>query len=122
MAENEKIVYIATHAEEDAFRATVPFVMANAAQAMDVEAVVALQGTSVFIAMKGYAEHVHASALPPLKQLLDSFLEAGGKLLVCIPCLKERKLEESDLIPGAVLTAAGNLTQEILTAKATVVY
>lgn len=122
MAEAEKIVYIATHAEEDPFKATIPFVMANAAQAMDVEAVVVLQGTSVFLAMKGYAEHVFAPNFPPLKQLMDSFLEAGGKLMVCVPCIKERKIEESDLIAGATLTAAGALTEQILGAKATVVY
>ena len=47
MAEKEKIVYIVTHAGEDPERATFPFMFATAAQAMEVEAVVTLQG-SVF--------------------------------------------------------------------------
>jgi len=122
MAEPEKIVYIVTHAGEDPDRATLPFVLANAALVMEVEAVVALQGTAVYLAKKGYLEHVLAPGLPPLKDLVKSFLDAGGKLLVCVPCIKERKIVESDLIEGAVTTAAAALTQEILTAKATLVY
>ncbi len=122
MAEPEKIVYIVTHAGEDPDRATLPFVLANAALVMEVEAVVALQGTAVYLAKKGYLEHVSAPGLPPLKDLVKSFLDAGGKLLVCVPCIKERKIVEADLIEGAVTTAAAALTQEILTAKATLVY
>lgn len=122
MEQKEKIVYILTHGPEDPERATLPFVLANAAQAMEVEAVVALQGTSVFLAMKGMLDHVSAAGLAPLKGLVENFVSQGGKLLVCVPCIRERKIEEADLIEGAVLTAAGALTQEILTANATLVY
>ena len=38
--EKEKLVFIATHAEEEPEVASFPFLLANAAQAMDVEAVV----------------------------------------------------------------------------------
>ena len=122
MAEKEKIVYIVTHGAEDPERATFPFMLATAAQAMEVEAVVALQGTSVFLAKKGILEHVAAAGLPPLKDLVTRFLGEGGKLLVCVPCIRDRKIEESDLIEGASTTAAAALNQEILTANATLVY
>jgi uncharacterized protein involved in oxidation of intracellular sulfur len=39
-----------------------------------------------------------------------------------VPCIRERKIEEADLIKGATPTAAAALTQEILTANATLVY
>ena len=45
MAEKEKIVLVATHAGEDPERASLPLMLANAAQAMDMEAVVVLQAT-----------------------------------------------------------------------------
>ena len=45
---------------------------------------------------------------------------------MCVPCIRERKISEadlaSDLIEGASPTAAAALTQEILTANATLVY
>jgi len=122
MAEKEKIVYIVTHGAEDPERATFPFMLATAAQTMEVEAVVALQGTSVFLAKKGFLDHISAAGLPALKKLVESFLSEGGKLLVCIPCIRERKIEEADLIEGAAPTAAAALTQEILSANATLVY
>jgi uncharacterized protein involved in oxidation of intracellular sulfur len=120
--EKEKIIYITTHAGEDPERASLPLVLANAAQAMEVDALVVLQGTGVYLAKKGYVEHVHAAGLAPLKELLDNFVEAGGKLLVCVPCMQQRNINESDLIEGAEPTAAGSLTMEILSAKATLVY
>ena len=121
-AETEKILYIATHGSEDPEMASLPFVLANAVIAMDVQAAVVLQGAAVFLAKKGYLKHVHAAGFSPLKELIDLFLELGGRLLVCIPCIQERKIDESDLIESAVPTAGGNLTLEILSANATLVY
>jgi len=118
----EKIVYIATCAGEHPEKASLPFVLANAALAMDIEAVVILQGTGVYLAKKGYLDNVFAAGLPPLKELVMSFLELGGRLLVCVPCIKERKIDVSDLIEGAKPTAAAVVTDELLTSKAQLVY
>ncbi len=81
MDEQEKIVLIATHAGEDPERATFPFMLANAAQAMGVEAVVVLQGNGVYLAKKGYADDITFPGLTPLKNLIPSYVENGGKLL-----------------------------------------
>ncbi|MDX9862049.1 MAG: DsrE family protein [Rhodospirillales bacterium] len=121
-AVKEKIVYITTYAGENPEKASLPFVLANGALAMEVEAVVVLQSTAVYLAKKGYLDNVFAAGLPALKDLVQSFLEQGGQLLVCVPCIRERKIEESDLIPGATPISAAALTQEILEANATLVY
>jgi predicted peroxiredoxin len=120
--EKEKIVFIATHAGEDPERATFPFLMANAAQAMDIEAVLVLQGTGVYLAKKGYAEHIAVHGLTPLKILAENFVGNGGKILVCIPCLEERNISPDDLIEGAELCKAGKVVLEVTSAKSTVVY
>jgi len=120
--EKEKIVLIATHAGEDPERATFPFLVANAAQSMDVEAVVVLQGTGVFLGKQGYAAHVLAPGLTPLQTLIDSFVANGGKILVCMPCIEERKISHADLIQGTELIKAGRLVVEMTSAKSTVVY
>lgn len=49
-------------------------------------------------------------------------LEQGGQLLVCVPCIKERHIEESDLIEGSQTTAAGNLNVLATEANAVLVY
>lgn len=121
-AKKEKIVYIGTYAGENPEKASLPFVLANAALAMEIDAVVALQSTAVFLAKKGYLDNVFAAGLPALKDLVQSFLDQGGRLIVCVPCIRERKIDESDLIPGAKPVAAAGLTTEILEADATLVY
>ncbi len=123
MAEKkQKVVYIATHAGEDPERATLPFVLGNAALAMDIDVTVALQGPGVFLAKKGYMENVFAGGLPPLKELLESFLDLGGRLLVCSPCIQDRQIKESDLIEKSEIMGAALLTQELLEANASLVY
>ena len=118
----EKILYVATCAGENAEKASLPFVLANAALAMEVDCAVALQSTGVYLAKKGYLENVFAAGLPPLKGLVQSFLDQGGRLLVCVPCIRERQIGEEDLIEGAEPTAAAKLTMEILSANACLVY
>lgn len=120
----EKILYFATHACDNPEKAALPFVMANAALAMDIEAVVALQGDGVYLAQKGYAERmIRPGGFPPVAKLLKEFLELGGRLLVCVPCIKERNIDEkTDLVAGSKLSAAGAFNIEAMEAKAVFVY
>ena len=124
MAEKEeKILYIGTHGGEDPEKASMPFVMACAALAMDIKASVCLQGNGVYLARKGYADNVLPSGgFPHIKELLKTFMELDGKMLVCAPCIKSRKIEESDLIDGVGITAAGALNVEALESGAVFVY
>jgi len=121
-AQREKIVYISTNGAENPEKASLPFVLANAAMVMEVETLVALQGPAVFLAKKGILEHVHAAGFAPLKELVEAFFDQGGRLAVCVPCIQERKIDVADLIEDAIPMAGGALTQEILSANATLVY
>ncbi len=79
-----------------------------------------LQGTAaVMLAVHGMNEHVFAPGLPPLKELMDSFLQQGGELLLCTPCLKERRIAPETIIDGGKPVAAARVVQECLEAKAT---
>jgi len=91
---------------------------------MDMGAVIALQGNGVYLAQKGYAEKVaKPGGFPPMKKLMQDFLELGGRLLVCVPCIKERNIDDqTDLIEGATTTAAGALNIEATEAEAVFVY
>jgi predicted peroxiredoxin len=122
MSDVEKMVYVLTHGVEDPERCTFPFVLAGAALAMEVHSTVVLQGSAVYLVKKGILEHVTVPGLKPLKELVEEFLQAGGEILACIPCLEERSIEASDLIEGATLGKAGKVVSRILEAKATLVY
>jgi uncharacterized protein involved in oxidation of intracellular sulfur len=120
---SQKILYIGTHAGEDPERACMPFALANAALAMGIKATVVLQGHGVYVAKKGYVDNMlPGGGFPAMRELLDSFLEMGGQLKICSPCIKERNIEETDLIKEAQTTGAGALNVEALEADAMLVY
>jgi uncharacterized protein involved in oxidation of intracellular sulfur len=79
--EKEKVVFIATHGGEDPERAIFPIMLAAAAQSMDVEAVVVLQGNGAYLAKKGYADDISFPGLTPLKTLIESYVANGGTFL-----------------------------------------
>jgi predicted peroxiredoxin len=123
MTKKEKLLIMCTHGPEDAERATIAFVMATAAQASEVEVLVGLQADGGLLAKKGIAEGVSAAAFPPLKQLLDTYLEAGGKLFVCGPCVKSRQIDpETDFVPGASVVNAATFIKEATEATNVLIY
>jgi uncharacterized protein involved in oxidation of intracellular sulfur len=122
MAEIEKLVIISTIGSEDPEKATLPFVLATAAQSMDVVVTMILQASAVVIAKEGEAEKINAKGFMPVKKLLDTFMELGGTLMLCSPCLKERDITANDLIDGSTVIAAGSVVSEVLSATSVVTY
>jgi uncharacterized protein involved in oxidation of intracellular sulfur len=122
MSETEKLVIISTVGPENQEKATLPFVVATAAQTTDVKVVVILQASAVLLAKKGAARNVNAQGLMPLEKLINTFIELGGDLLLCSPCIKERFINEEELISGSKLIAAGTVVDEVLSAKSVITY
>jgi len=118
----DKVVIFATHGGEDPERATLPFVIGNAALAMDAQVLVCLQASGVTLATKGFYEHVFAPGFDSLKTLVDSFMEFGGTLLVCAPFVEQRHITPEMLIEGAQLVKSGRAVQEMLDATAILSY
>ncbi len=119
----EKLVFMVTKGPAEAELATVPFVMAAAALASDVEVVMGFQGPGVELVARGVAETVNAPEFPPLAKLLADVRELGAKLLVCSPCLKSRGIPSTDgLVDGAEVVAAGRFIAEITSATNSLVY
>ena len=119
----EHIIYYATCAGEEPEKATMPFVMAVAALAMDIKATIVLQGNGVYLALEQYRKNMlPGGGFPNIDKLINDFLELEGELLVCNPCIEERNISESDLIQGAQITAAGKLNIAAIKADAVFVY
>lgn len=100
-----------TNAKNDPDRATVAFVVANAAVASEKETLVFLSIEGVRLAVQGGADGVHEAGFSPLKDLMDGFVKGGGKLYVCSPCFKKRGLDEARLIPGATIVGGAKLVE-----------
>ena len=122
MAVTEKLVIICTVGAENPEKATLPFVLATAAQANNVNAVIILQSSAVSLAKKGVAETIIAKDLLPLKNLMDSYINEWGVLNVCTSCLESREITSEDLVVGSQIIDASNVVAEILSAKSVVTY
>lgn len=112
---DKKFCVSLTCAKDNTDKATVAFVVANAAVASNKEAMVFLSTEGVRLATAGYASDIHEDGFAPLSQLIDSFASAGGKIYVCSPCFKKRGLDETRLIPGAVIVGGAKLVEFLST-------
>lgn len=117
-----KFLVSVTHAKNDADKATVAFVVANAAVASGQETVVFLNVEGAYLASKGYADDIHEEGFAPLKQLMDQFVEAGGTVWVCSPCFKKRNLNEEELIEGATIVGGAKVVEFLSQGAASITY
>lgn len=118
----EKLVVMVTHGPDEPERATIPFAMAGAAVASDVDVVIGFQDDGCMLMRKGVAETVSAPNFAPLGELLPVLQELGAKLLVCGPSATTRGLTEDDLVEGAELVAAARFVAEVTSATQTLIY
>ncbi len=106
-----KMVVSITCAKNDADKATVGFVVANAGVVSGVETVVFLSTEGVYLAEQGYADDIHEEGFKPLKELVESFTGAGGTIWVCSPCFKKRSLSEDKLVDQALIVGGAKLVE-----------
>jgi predicted peroxiredoxin len=118
----DKLIFVVTCADEKPDNATIPFALGNSALAMDVEATIILQSTGVFLGKKDYARHIHAPGFPPLQQLMDIFIEEGGKIYICEPCIRARNIGAEDLLDHIEIVSGPTLIDAFLEAKNVAVY
>ncbi len=100
-----------TRSLDDPDRATVAFVVAGAAVASGQETMVFLSIQGVRLAVEGTADAIHEPGFQPLRELMTSFIAAGGTILVCSPCFKKRGLDPGTLIPGATIVGGARLVE-----------
>ena len=100
-----------TYAKDNTDKATVAFVIANAALGSEKDTLVFLSTEAARLSQKGYADDIHEEGFSPLKDLMANFANAGGKIYVCSPCFKRRKLDENNLINGAVIVGGAKLVE-----------
>jgi len=106
-----KLCVSITNAKNDADRATVGFVVANAAVGSAQETMVFLSTEAVRLAVKGYADDIHEEGFAPLRDLLANFVRGGGTIFVCSPCFKKRGLDEKALVDGATIVGGAKVVE-----------
>jgi uncharacterized protein len=100
-----------TTGPENVDKATVAFVVANAALASGKDVLVFLTIEAVRFGFVGGADGMHADGFASLEELIATFGSGGGKILTCTPCAKVRGLDANPLVPGGVLGGGAGLVE-----------
>ncbi len=117
-----KLCVSITNANNDLDRATLGFVVANAAVASGQETLVFLSSEGVRLAVKGHADGLQEPGFAPVKDLMESFVKAGGTIFVCSPCVKKRALEAQPLVDGATVVGGAKLVEFLAAGAACISY
>jgi uncharacterized protein involved in oxidation of intracellular sulfur len=97
----KSFLVIGTHGDDDPEKATMIFACAGASSALGIKTKVFLTMNGVKLAQKGFAETIkQIEGMAPVKQLMDAFVESGGKIQVCIPCLESRGIDKAQFMDG----------------------
>ncbi|MGW8144788.1 MAG: DsrE family protein [Anaerolineales bacterium] len=101
-----KIMIHNTKGKDDLERATLAFIVGNAALTAGQEATVLLTIDGVWFATRGYADGLQAEGLSPISEQVSTFISNGGQVWVCGVCAKPRNITPDDLIEGAQIVGA----------------
>lgn len=111
-----------TSSGNDPDKATVGFVVANAALGSEKETLVFLSTEGARLAEKGYADSIREEGFLPLTELMEAFTEGGGLIYVCAPCFKKRGLDENNLVDGARIVGGAMLVEFLSDGAPSVTY
>ena len=106
MSEKKKLVIVVTNGLDNE-RSSVAWSIANGGVASDMEVTMFLVSSGVDWARKGAADNARPNPLdPPVKDMIQTVVENGGKILACPPCAAVRGYEQDDLVDGVTLAGS----------------
>lgn len=106
MSEKNKLVIVVTNGLDNE-RSSVAWSIANGGVASDMQVTMFLVSSGVDWARKGAAELARPNPLdPPVKDMIQTVVENGGKILACPPCAAVRGYEQDDLVEGVTLAGS----------------
>ncbi|HEX9185279.1 MAG TPA: DsrE family protein [Burkholderiales bacterium] len=106
MSDNKKLVVVVTHGFNDE-RASVAWSVANGGVASGYDVTMFLVSSGADWARKRAADVARLNPPdPPVKDMIQTVLDSGGRILVCPPCAKVRGYEKDDLIEGVELAGS----------------
>jgi len=108
------LITLTSH-ESDENNVTIAFTMGIKALEKDYDVEILLLSDGVHLAEKGYADRIDIG-LPfqPIKNLLTTFLDEGGKLKVCSSCMEHNNVAEESILSRADIIQAEYVIDAIM--------
>ena len=111
---DKKILYVQTSGTDRPERLYSPFILAQTAKAMDIDAAVYFFGMGLTVLKKGEAEKIQIGTFPNLKEVMDQTLKSGVKFYVCEQSKQMLGGDETNLIEEAKVVGAATLNDLVL--------
>lgn len=96
---------------QDPDRVAIPLVLGDDALALGNDVVIWLTLEGVNLAKSGAADSLIPKGFPPVKELLEAFIEGGGRIGVCPPCGKVHGVTDDIMINGAEWMGAAAMVE-----------
>jgi predicted peroxiredoxin len=111
------ILYVQT--SDDPERQYSPFVLAQSAKAMDIDAKVYFLGQALRVLQPGAAEKIKLSSFPSLHETMKKTIEMGIPIYVCEASKQMLGWDKVQLDPDLKIVGAATLNDLVLEADAT---
>lgn len=118
MSEPKHLVVLVTHGTDHEL-SSVAFTIANGGMTAGQKVSIFLTSAGVDLARKKAIDMTHVPPLDPLAALVKDFLQRGGTLWACTPCVKARGYTQEHLIEGTIITGASVMHEAIKAGAAT---
>lgn len=89
------------------------FVLGSAAAALEYDVTIFFTPAAVPALKPGALEGIEAKGMPPMRELVSSLAELGGKLVLCELCLEAKDVKLEELREGLVLSGATGFLSDI---------
>lgn len=113
----ELIVLITRGADHEL--SSVAFTIANGGITSGLNVSIFLTSNGVDLVRKRAIDGLAVHPLEPLAALVKDFLDRGGNLWACTPCVKARGYEQKDLIEGVRIAGSSVMHERIKAGAAT---
>ena len=111
--EKPTVVVNITRSKEDLHAVSMAIGLASDAITAGRRSIIFLNVHAPVFAAADLPTDVKFADFPPVKEMLASFVAAGGELYVCGHCASILKITESKLMKGAVMTMHGDLYRKL---------
>ncbi|UYP44076.1 hypothetical protein NEF87_000361 [Candidatus Lokiarchaeum ossiferum] len=113
----DSLLYIQT--SDDPERQYSPFVLAQSAKAMDIEAQIYFLGQGLRILKPDAAEALKMGDFPTIKEMIENTLKMGIPIYVCEASKKMLGWDKVELVDGLKIVGAATLNDLVLDAGGT---
>lgn len=109
---NKELVVLMTKGADHEL-SSVAFTIANGGITAGFKVYAFMTSSAVDLLRKRAADLPHVPPLEPLKALISDFLNRGGTIWACPPCVKARGYSQEDLVEGVKIVGASAMHERL---------